>query len=1125
LPKGALVMADLHELNRTALNPAASVVVSACAGSGKTWLLVSRILRALLEGAQPSEILAITFTRKAAQEMSARLREWLLLLATADDAVVRQMLIEREVPLSRMAALMPAARQLYERFLTAEPGITITTFHSWFLQLLRRAPLDADALGDVNLQEETAALVEEAWERFAARVQDDPDSELGRGLDYLFRQYGLDNTRRALLGFLSRRADWWAYTRGPADGAGAVPYALEQMARAMTDAPDADIAGALWRDAAFAEALEQYESYLEGGVSRGRPAAEMLAKAHSEADPEQRLALVLQAVFTKEGPRKYSANKKQEAALGSDGQQRFFELHRDLAARLADIRARRQAQLSYRFNEAALRCGDALLDAYQSLKRERRVIDYADIEWRTYQLLCNGEHAIYMLCKLDSRYRHVLLDEFQDTNPLQWLTLQRWLESAAEADSRPQLFLVGDPKQSIYRFRRAEARLFEQSMRYLGEHFGAPLLTQNESRRCAPVVIDAVNRVFTAEPAFEGFQPHAAHYRAKPGRVEVLPLIGKDDQSSLPPAVAWRNPLLEPLAAHEDSRRVQEAAQLAQRILEIRRDAWIANDDRGEEGRSVRFSDIMILVSRRTHLGIYEHALREADIPFVTSRQGGLLDTLEAQDMTALLEFLVSPFADLKLAHALRSPVFGCSDDDLVAIARAVRAAQGGTWWSTLAALPENSLSAALARARALLAAWLKRADTLPVHDQLDRIYFEADVLHRYHEVVPAAMRGAVAANLHAFMQRALDADAGRYPSLPRFIAELADLRSAPAVEAPDEGIIGDASDAVHIRTVHGAKGLEAPIVWLLDAASDGGPQGGYETLLDWPANEPRPVHFSLWSRKAEQSPQQQAIEQREAALAAREDLNLLYVAMTRAKQVLIVSGFDNNRRQNSWYEKIRAALAGGDAADDAPQTLCLGASLTRADYSQALIPASDAPAPGDVDGRLNHPLPTGARRDAAMVAAQDARDGMQYGTRFHALMERLTEGPTAARSALQRALGVDGALFDALWRDAHAILDHPEYRRYFDGSTFASASNEVSLATDSGATLRIDRLVEFADEVCVLDYKTGALDAADAALLTEYRAQVAEYCRQMTSAFPGKRIHGLIIFAGGGCVAVMPSG
>ena len=143
----------------------------------------------------------------------------------------------------------------------------------------------------------------------------------------------------------------------------------------------------------------------------------------------------------------------------------------------------------------------------------------------------------------------------------------------------------------------------------------------------------------------------------------------------------------------------------------------------------------------------------------------------------------------------------------------------------------------------------------LPVHDQLDRIYFEADVLHGYEASVPAAMRGAVAANLHAFMQRALDTDAGRYPSLPRFIAELADLRSAPAVESPDEGVVGDASDAVHIHTVHGAKGLEAPIVWLLDAASGGNNHGGYETLLDWPAGEPRPNHFSVWSRKARTKP------------------------------------------------------------------------------------------------------------------------------------------------------------------------------------------------------------------------------------------------------------------------------
>ena len=206
----------------------------------------------------------------------------------------------------------------------------------------------------------------------------------------------------------------------------------------------------------------------------------------------------------------------------------------------------------------------------------------------------------------------------------------------------------------------------------------------------------------------------------------------------------------------------------------------------GTHGRPVRHGDIMILVRRRTHLDVYEAALRHAGIPYVTSRQGGLLDTLEVRDMIALLEFLVSPFDNLKLAHALRSPVFGCSDADLIAIARGVREEAGLTWWEALSRMADGEASTALARARFLITTWLARADTLPVHDQLDRIYFEADVLARYHDAVPAALRGAVAANLNAFMRRALDADDGRYMSLPRFVADLAALADAPAVEAPD---------------------------------------------------------------------------------------------------------------------------------------------------------------------------------------------------------------------------------------------------------------------------------------------------------------------------------------------------
>jgi len=1098
--------ATIRQFNKQALDPAASVVIEACAGSGKTWLLVSRIVRLLLEDVPPSQILAMTFTRKAAQEMAARLREWLFILATSDRDAVRRFLREREVPAERIDTLAARARLLYERVLTAQPAITITTFHSWFMQLLRRAPLDAGVPGDVSLVEQTAALVDEAWQRFASSVQRDSGSAAARGLDTLFRDCGLESTRRLLTNFLRRRAEWWAYTRGRDDP---VVFAMSRIAGDMEVAPDADILGPLFGDAELDAALAEYAGFLERGTARDQPLAQALAAARREPDAPQRFELAWSVVFTGTGTlRTRKSSAAQARRFTAEGEVRFLALHTELGARLHNARDALAAQENYRFNEAALSCGAGLLAAYQELKAERQVIDYGDIEWRAWELIRESDHAAYMHCKLDARYRHVLVDEFQDTNPLQWLTLRSWLAAAAEADSRPTVFMVGDPRQSIYRFRRAEARLFDQAQDYLQREFGAHRLTQNESRRCAPPVIEVVNGLFGAEARFTGFSAHTAHFTGKPGRVEVLPLAAAGVRPDAAPAagLALRNPLAAPLEVEEDRRREREAQMLTARIGEIV-GGWQVAGAPGARARPARHSDIMVLVRRRTHLAVYERALRHAGIPYVTSRQGGLLDTLEAQDLVALLEFLTAPFADLKLAHALRSPVFGAADEDLIALA----AAGEGHWWERLQRLArDGGSSPALERAHELLARWLERADTLPVHDQLDRIYFEGEVMGRYHDAVPPAMRGAVAANLHAFMQRALDTDAGRYPSLPRFIHELADLRAAPAEDAPDEGIAGDAGDAVRIYTVHGAKGLEAPIVWLLDTAAGQGADRGYDALVDWPPQAEQPAQFSLWGRKESQSAAQRALAATESDLGAREELNLLYVAMTRAGQALIVSGADGRGREGSWYERIRAAAcaaAGSGAGDPSQSVVCGGALASARDEEESAV--GEKPPAAAVDPRLARPLPTGAR-----VPAPAGR-GLAYGTHFHLLMERLAADPRAGRDGLARSLGLPAREFAPLWAEAQRLLANPGLARFFDRAHYVRALNEVSLVTSAGAVRRIDRLVESQQEIWVLDYKTGEAPEGGA-LMAEYEAQIAEYRTSIAEMFPGKLVRAMLIFSGG---------
>ena len=1109
------MIADAHDRwLHDALNPRRSVVVSACAGSGKTWLLVSRIVRLLLSGVTPSEILAITFTRNAAQEMAARLREWLQVLASEDEATVRGFLRERAVSEEEIEAAIERGRGMHEEVLCAQPGITISTFHSWYLQLLRSAPLSAGAIGNLTLTEQTSALVSEAWALFAAACQRDPRSAGARGLQRLFEDHGLWQTRSLLSSFLQHRADWWSYAGN--DGS-SVDRALAAQSAALGLSADADLPGELFADARFVAEAQEIHGFLLKNTPTDRARAEALASALACTDRGQAFEQMCGVFYTDTGEvRKVKSTKTQAQRLGSQGEARYLELHARLAERVGATNAGLCDQASLRCNADGLAAGVNLLEAYQRLKRDRQVADFADVEWLAFDLLCRNDQAITLQFKLDSRYRHILLDEFQDTNPLQWLALQAWFEAAAQADSHPVVFLVGDPKQAIYRFRRAESRLFDAAREWLVKRQDAHVLSQDESRRCAQPVLEVVNEVFTGASGHEDYRLHSAHHTALPGRVEVWPLARSDEfDGAIGAAEAvLRDPLQQPRRQAEDRRREQEACSLVDRLRHIVAHWEIVADAKSSRRRRASFADVMILVQRRTHLQVYERVLRHAGIPFRTSRQGGLLDTLEASDMIALLGFLVSPFDDLKLAQALRSPIFGCSDDDLLALA----ANPGGSWWQRLLSLPFADDDSTLGRARKLLALWLERADRLPVHDHLDRIYFEADIERRYAEAVPAPMQALVVANLRAFLERALEVDSGRYPSLPRFIDELRDLAAAPLEEAPDEGTIDAVGDAVRILTVHGAKGLEAPIVWLLDSGAQRVASRGYEVLVDWPPGAEAPASFSLRTRTDQLSRVQRARLEAERRHDEREDGNLLYVAMTRAQQALIVSGCDSPTVGRSWYQRIRSAVATrlGESAADTDRPLTYGDDLTAS--------AGGGPAPVASREKMQTPLapdppavlPTGSRRESL------ANPGQAYGETFHAVMDFASRLPAITEEALMARLGITRPDAGHYLEQARRLMSAPALRRFFDESQYLRAFNELSLALDDGKLRRLDRVVEFEREAWVLDYKTGRRESLDgSALEAEYRAQVTEYCAALRQVFVSKPVFGALVFADGAVIEV----
>lgn len=1045
-----------------ALDPRRNVVIEACAGSGKTWLLVSRMIRLLLAGTPPSEILAITFTRKAAGEMRGRLREWLRqMLYETDDKVIK-FLMHRGLPEDEARASLPRARGLFESVLNAQPEIAILTFDSWFERITRHAPLTA-GMRNPNFVEHTSVLIENAWQRFTDGLQAKPESELARKLLYLFEEYGLSSTKKLLKNFISRRIEWWQYTLGQRDPMG---FALAQLDGAQAVAFDLD--------EILLKRIEQYAGLLQKNTDTHHERAEAVLAGLECADSRQRFEKIYAAVFSTEGnPYKISPSAKQKARLGAEGEAQLISLHGAICKRIGEIKQQHIERQIYLVNEAGLRCGLALLEIFQRLKTERGLVDYPDLIWRAHLLLTRSEHAEYVQYKLGGRYRHLLLDEFQDTNPLQWQVLKIWLDESLAADQPLGVFLVGDPKQSVYRFRGADARLFDVAATYLKANFKAVFLRQNITWRNAPDIVVAVNAVFQPEQKFPHFVPHHSAQTRLPGALQLLAPPPKPD--ALPIASApLRNPLIVPGAESTDAY-LAEGCRLAAKIAAIV-GRWSITE--GQANRAAEYRDVMILVTKRTHLGMYEAALKAAQIPYVSSRRGELLNTLEARDLTALLRFLITPFSDIDLAHVLRSPIFACNDQDLVRLAQNTEQ----TWWQRLKSMANADQASPLNRAWRLLSAWRESASRLPVHDLLDQIFFQGDILSAYASAVPISLRAGVLANLNSYMQLTLEIDSGRYPSLPKFVYEVQQLTTLSTEEAPDEGTVAETQNACRILTVHGAKGLESPIVILAGCDEKPASADSYYALVDWQPAAEKPRHFSLYSKKEQRGESRAAYFVAEDDLREREHLNLLYVAMTRAKQVLIVSAA--TEKPGGWYEKIAArTTASADIvgiANIAPRDEhCASAFLA-----------------------LSH-APVG-KRESGLTAER------RYGIKLHALLEQLAPPRQLGKAYLKEKLGSTDDEFEALWSSAQTLLRAPHLQRFFDPQQYLSAHNELSFCIAEGKVFRVDRLVEFTDAVWVLDYKSGQGGSGN------YAAQMRAYRDALSAAFPQKPIRCALLWSSG---------
>ncbi|WPB58720.1 UvrD-helicase domain-containing protein [Xylophilus sp. GOD-11R] len=1070
---------DRADFYAIACDPRRSVAVEACAGAGKTWMLVSRILRALLDGCAPHEILAITFTKKAAGEMRERLHEWMAEFAGHAPERLRQELEARGLPAQALAdgTLARRLQGLQQSVLTAGRPVQIRTFHGWFASLLRAAPLALlERLGlpaQYQLLEDDSQAVARVWRPFFAMVQ--YDDALRADFHAAVALHGRSQTLKALEAALGRRVEF-----ALADADGVVETSVEPWPSAW---PGADPSAETPAAALLLHAPRLYAASAALGAASAKTFVAKgveLEQAVTAGDA----AGVCAALLTQKGePRKFS-----EKLVGLHSVQAAQELVMAYVAAQAQHEAREHQQ-------RMVRLARVLLAEYAGVKRERGWIDMNDVEQAAQLLLSDPVMSGWVQQRLDAQVRHLLVDEFQDTNPLQWQALQAWLSGYAGAGGGGLgVFLVGDPKQSIYRFRRAEPQVFRAAQRFVVEGLGGDRLACDHTRRNAPAVISAVNAAMdTAQSAGEyaGFRDHTTE-SSQAGAVRRLPAVpredGTDDRQDRP---AWRDSLTTPRVLPEETLRHRECRQAA---------SWLATQI--ADGISPR--EVMVLSRRRAALSAMEDALRDVQVPAQQPEKADLCDAPEVQDIVALLDALVSPGHDVSLARALRSPLFGLEDADLVQIAlarqRLADAGAGEQHWLAVLQAESAGLAPHIAAVAPVLLRWQRWVNRLPPHDAIDAIFHDGDVLARYAAAVPVAMRDTMIARLRALPGTALALDGGRFATPYAFVRAL----KAGGVPAP----VRTEPDAVRLLTVHGAKGLEADLVLMLDTDGQATRSETMGVLVDWPGEASAPRSFVFLASESAPPPSVAAAVAAERAERQREEINGLYVAMTRARRQLVLSSCEPHRANPlSWWRRLHdlcepIELETWEAMDDvAAGAVTARASVAIADYPLPALPLLPAGVP------IDWPLPPDLADDAAPEPVEQRRLDADIGLAMHRLLEWSPADDAGYGEVQQAAVAREFGLNDEQAQQASRLafrVRGGEGRWAWDEAQVDWQGNEVPLVFE-GDTLRIDRLVRKREsgEWWVLDFKSAVRPERQPAL----RAQLAGYRAAVRAASPGQPV------------------
>ena len=1160
------VIAEATALQRQAADPEASVWVSASAGSGKTKVLVDRVLSLLLRGSEPGRILCLTFTKAAAAEMANRLSSQLAAWVTADDAALRA---DLEVLLDDPGDedILLRARALFARVLDTPGGIKIQTIHAFCQALLGRFPLEAEVAPNARVlsELEAAELLETARVEVLAEALEGQGrfSEAIAVLTAHLQEDRFTEVVKKLIRERGRLADLIA-ARGNVDRLAEDVFALlgvgpEETPEGVTAAAAAE--GAFDR-AGLRLAMEALNNSSEAEQKKGERLAGWLAAddATRAAALDRHACLFL---TQKGGIQKRLLNTGPAAAFPG-----ALEALQSEAERLLAVVEKRNAITVARATRALLVLGDAIVAAYQRHKEARVALDYDDLIHCAARLLERQGGVSWVLYKLDGGLDHLLVDEAQDTSREQWrivemLTGEFFAGAGAHEDrvagagvERPRtVFAVGDPKQSIYSFQNADPAAFQEMRDLFRER------AQRARQRWRPVslavsfrsteaVLQTVDAVFAAADAQDGvlFGEAAIRHRAKrvgeAGLIEVWP--------PAPAAATGKvEPWALPLPGQQDSPATLRLARLlAQRIWYWTQSPEGADDPDCQltaKDRRLRPGDVMILVRRRNaFVAELVRELKARGVPVAGVDRMRLTEQLAVMDLMALGRVLLLPEDDLTLACVLKGPFGGLSEDQLFELAYD----RGRhSLWERLGKAARRD--PAFAAARRFLEDLAARADYVAPFE----LYSALLGAGRGREKLLARLGPDAADPLDEFLSLALAYERENAPSLEGFLHWL----SASELEIKRD--LEQAHGAVRLMTVHGSKGLEAPVVILPDTrqlpkAPDGllwvGDGTAKPPLAVWPVKSDYDLPILAAARGGRKRAQEQ------------EYRRLLYVALTRAQDRLYVCGWDTKKSASpgNWYDLVGSALdrladdgPGDDAEVEAvdfdfgrdigadgwrgsgwrlarPQTASIAGETARparvSAESRALPDWARRPAPPEPAP----PQPLAPSRPAESEPPSRSPLGPDSGARFrrglliHRLLQSLPDLAPADRAAAASAFlasplhDLASSQQEEILAEVLRVLETPELAPLFGPGSRAEVPLAGLVETAMGPkaiTGQVDRLLIKRDAISLVDFKSqrpAPAEPEDVPIF--YLKQMAAYRALLQRIYPGRAIRSYLLWTDG---------